>query len=78
MSVGELFVLLKSILVSREVIIVTIVIALYVNLVLYVVRYRKKSFRGKTPWRRVKVAKAAPLVAEPSEDEDDDVDLDEE
>ena len=38
MSLGELFSLLQKILTTREVIVVTIVIALYVNLVMYVVR----------------------------------------
>lgn len=79
MSVGELFELLKRILLSREVIIVTVVIALYVNLVLYIVRYRKKSFRGKKPWRRFKPPAVSPLADEPSEtDDEDDVVLDEE
>lgn len=79
MSVGELFTLLKEILFSREVIIVTVVIALYVNLVLYVVRYRKKTFRGKKPWRRFKPVAVEPLASELSDaDEEGDVDLDEE
>ncbi len=78
MSVGELLKLLREILFTREVIIVTVVIALYVNLVLYVVRYRKKSYRAGKPWRRFKPAMVAPLPDETSEtDEDDEVDLEE-
>lgn len=78
MSVGELLKILKEILLSREVIIVTVVIALYINLVLYVVRYRKKSYRAGKPWRRFKPVMIAPLPDEPSEtDEEDEVDLEE-
>lgn len=69
MSLGELFSLLQKILTTREVIVVTIVIALYVNLVMYVVRYRKQSFRAKKPWRRVAKSKEEPILVEENDEE---------
>ena len=74
MTLGELFTLLKDILFSREVIIVTVVIALYLNLVTYVVRYRKQSFRAKKPWRRVKVKREKAVLVEEGEDDLEDED----
>jgi hypothetical protein len=69
MSLGELFSLLQKILTTREVIVVTIVIALYVNLVMYVVRYRKQSYRAKKPWRRVAKSKEEPILVEENDEE---------
>lgn len=43
MTVSDLLSLLVSVLTTREVIIITIAIALYVNIVNYIVRYRKKK-----------------------------------
>lgn len=42
MTVAQLMDLLKKVLLSPEVIGVTIVIVLYINIVMYVVRYRKR------------------------------------
>ncbi|HHU36531.1 MAG TPA: hypothetical protein GXZ47_04790 [Treponema sp.] len=72
MSFFELFALLKKIILSPEVIIITIIIALYMNLVLYIVRYRKKSFRAKKPWRKVIRKGSEPILTDAEDDEDDD------
>lgn len=72
MSFFELFALLKKIILSPEVIIITIIIALYMNLVLYIVRYRKKSFRAKKPWRKVIKRSSEPILTDAEDDEDDD------
>nr|WP_298681271.1 hypothetical protein [uncultured Treponema sp.] len=41
MSFSQLFTLIKNVVISPEVIIVTILLILYLNLVFYVVRYQK-------------------------------------
>lgn len=58
MTFAQLFGLLKSVLISPEVIGVTIVIALYINIVTYIVRYRKQPPREKK--KKVKAEPAAP------------------
>lgn len=77
MSFAELFALVKAILFSREVILVTVVIALYVNLVLYVVRYRKKTFRSKKPWRNAIGKQNAPISIDETDAEDEGIEADE-
>jgi hypothetical protein len=70
MSLDQLITLIQKVLLSPEVIIITLVIALYVNSVNYVVRYRKKPYQPKKP--RVKKEKAAPeKPVEESEDDED-------
>ncbi len=63
MTPDRLLSVLLRVLTSREVIIVTIVIALYVNLVMYVVYYRKRPVSPKPRRRREKPA-AAPAKEE--------------
>lgn len=59
MTLNELIDLLRSVVFSREVVIVTVSIALYINVVNYVVGYRKRPKRS--PLRRKKVvAKPVP------------------
>lgn len=70
MSFTEVVALLKIIILSPEVLIISIILALYMNLVLYVVRYRKKTFRAKKPWRHV-IAKTAKAISTDADDEDD-------
>lgn len=41
MSFSQLFTLIKNVVISPEVIIVTILLMLYLNLVFYIVRYQK-------------------------------------
>ena len=41
MSFSQLFILIKNVVISPEVIIVTILLILYLNLVFYIVRYQK-------------------------------------
>jgi len=60
MTLAQLFGLLKSVLLSPEVIGVTIVIALYINIVTYIVRYRKQPPKEKK--KRVKAEPAAPAA----------------
>ena len=67
MTLDELLSLLKSVLVSPEVIGVTIVIALYINIVNYIVRYRKRLPQAKKR-RRPRVS-AAEESAEKAETE---------
>ena len=43
MSFSQLFTLVKRVVLSPEVIIITIILILYLNLVFYVVRYHKPS-----------------------------------
>ncbi len=64
MNLHQLISLLVQVLTSPAVIGVTIVIALYINIVNYIVRYRKQP-----PRIRKKILKAAPEPA-PKKDED--------
>ncbi len=71
MSVAELFELLKNVILSREVIIITVVIALYLNFVLYVERYRKRP-AGQKKMRKPKKESApkTPDTADADGDEE--------
>jgi hypothetical protein len=66
MTLNELIALLRSVLFSREVVLVTVSIALYINVVNYVVGYRKRPKRG--PLRRKKAA-AKPVPEGDGEEE---------
>jgi hypothetical protein len=57
MTLDQLFALLKAVFLSPEVIGATVVIALYINIVSYIVRYRKKP-----PQEKKKAKKAAPVA----------------
>lgn len=70
MTLIQLFNLLTKVLVSPEVIGVTIVIALYINIVNYIVRYKKRAPRP----RKTKVAALAQGGAVKNEDDEDDED----
>jgi len=69
MTVEWLLSVLVQVLTSREVIIVTVVIALYVNLVFYVVHYRKRVTSKKPSRRREKSATPAKEQAEVKDEE---------
>lgn len=58
-----------KVLTSREVIAVTVAIALYINVVNYIVHYRKKPPKPRKP--RVKVEKPKTNEGADQEDEDD-------
>jgi hypothetical protein len=66
MSLNELLSLLKSVLTTPEVIGVTIVMAIYVNIVVYIVRYRKHVPQPK----RVRVRPAAAVAANADEEDE--------
>lgn len=78
MTLNELFALLRSVLLSREVLVVTVAIALYINVVNYIVGYRKRPKR-----RLMTRKKAAPKPASAGDGgeedgiEDDDANEDE-
>ncbi len=71
MAIQELLALLLKVLTSREVIIVTAVIALYVNIVLWIVRYRKRPANAPRNRRRAAAAPPEEKAAETAEDEED-------
>jgi len=72
MTLLELADLLKQVFLSPAVIGVTVVIILYINIVNYIVRYRKKPPAPKKPHvARVKPVKPAPAEAEADEDDED-------
>ncbi len=58
-----------KVLTSREVIAVTVAVALYINVVNYIVHYRKKPPKPRKP--RVKVEKPKTSEGTDQEDEDD-------
>jgi ribosomal protein L12E/L44/L45/RPP1/RPP2 len=68
MTVDQLLALLKAVLLSPEVIGVTVVMAIFLNIVNAVVYYRKKPPAPKSPKRKA-AAKAAPQPAPAEEDE---------
>lgn len=70
MTLSQLFNLLAKVLISPEVIGVTIVIALYINIVNYIVRYKKRAPRP----RKLKTVAATKGDAKKSEDDEDDED----
>ena len=72
MTVSELIILLKEVLFSPAVIGVTIIIAFYINIVVYVVRYRKKPPRSRKKTKKSTVPEAAPSGAAEEEVEDED------
>lgn len=59
MTVDQLIELLKAVLLSPKVIGVTIVIVLYINIVNYIVHYRKRPPQARV----VKAKKAAPVAS---------------
>ncbi len=67
MTLNELFALLRSVLLSREVVIVTVAIALYINVVNYIVGYRKRPKRRLL--RQKKTAVKPESATENEEDE---------
>jgi hypothetical protein len=72
MTLELLLDVLKKILVSPQVIGVTVVLAIYLNLVTYIVHYRKKPPAPKKPKKASgagAVKKEAPPAAEAGEDE---------
>lgn len=73
MTLGQLMRLLLSVLISPQVIGVTVVIALYINIVNYIVRYRKQAPKPKQPRIRAAAAVAPP----PDEDEEPEIEDDE-
>ena len=66
MSLNELLSLLISVLTTPAVIGVTIVMAIYVNIVVYIVRYRKRVPQPK----RVRVRPAAAVAANADEEDE--------
>jgi len=70
MTIPELLDLIVAVIQTRDVIIVTVVIAIYVNIVVWIVRYRKRP-AGSARRRR---APLQPIQEKPSDSGDDDED----
>lgn len=70
MTLDQLISLLIKVITSREVIAVTVAVALYINVVNYIVHYRKKLPKPRKT--RVKIEKPKANEGADQEDEDDD------
>jgi hypothetical protein len=68
MTLDQLIELLIKVLTSREVIAVTVAVALYVNVVNYIVHYRKKPPKP----RKARVKEEKPKASEEADREDED------